>query len=749
MHPTPINMAEAIIDPLWDPQLSELERWHVEPGTAHGLRVYQNWCWAGFEWARKPVSGPALRMTRRYDVDCSGYDRLIISVMAPERSILRVRAATDVGTCAFEAPPAPPVKKEYVLDLGGAVRLIELSIELDAADEGMANGWINWVGLQNSELLPRLLGQWTRFNARWEGYLKPESYEPSFAPAYGIIIDAHELDAFRADHGAFLTQHGASPYTAAADAAARLVPEQMIHDYVNFWDDMRYCRERDYGHLLLPHGADAAIAGLLLKDKALLRLAARYALALAMCDHWDDGFICAFPGGNFEHRCFVQSLCAHETALILDLAGEWFTDVGREYVLRRVAEEGLGSINFNTWKHEYIFHCNQLAWFTPGRMLGYLTLERAGMPRAKPYTELAYADLVESLGHTILPDGGYVEGPTYFRCVARDGGLSLYYYARGRGLPYRSVIPDAMARTAAFGAAVISTDDQTDVIPICDARPVMEQEGVAVMASLLPESAWAPMFHKSVARGGMPETVLAWQASRDIPAAVQPLPALVALPEMGLLASHRQLDGETVKLLIMGNRAGAGHTHEDKGAFVLEFASDTFAMDPGTCDYSNPLSFTLKHCQRHNMLVPSGMAERPHPANPIPVDVKPQGTGDEVSFRATIDATPGWETYYHRWVRTWESPTPDTLVIRDDYELANGDAVEWCWNTQLPVEMRQDGTVTLTGRRGQIMLDVPAGCTARVDELPLLDGALQRRIVFRKEGTAGTLEVRARLTSRQ
>ena len=252
-----------------------------------------------------------------------------------------------------------------------------------------------------------------------------------------------------------------------------------------------------------------------------------------MCEHWDDGFICAFPGSNFEHRCFVQSLCVHETALILDLAGELFTDIGREFILRRIAEEGLGSINFNTWKHEYIFHCNQLAWFTPGRMLGYLTLEQT-MPRAKPYTELAYADLIESLGYTILPDGGYVEGPTYFRCVARDGGLSLFYYARGRGKPYRSVIPDVMARTADFGAAVASTDESTDVIPICDARPIMEQEGVAVMAALLPDSAWVGMYHKSVARtGGMPETVLAWQLSREIPAAGQPPPAFVVCRRWG------------------------------------------------------------------------------------------------------------------------------------------------------------------------------------------------------------------------
>ncbi len=77
------------------------------------------------------------------------------------------------------------------------------------------------------------------------------------------------------------------------------------------------------------------------------------------------------------------------------------------------------------------------------------------------------------------------------------------------------------------------------------------------------------------------------------------------------MASVRRLGDDEVKLFIMGNKAGAGDAHEDKGSFVLEYAGDTFAMDPGTCDYAHPLSLTLKTCQRHNMLLPTGLAERP------------------------------------------------------------------------------------------------------------------------------------------
>jgi hypothetical protein len=177
----------------------------------------------------------------------------------------------------------------------------------------------------------------------------------------------------------------------------------------------------------------------------------------------------------------------------------------------------------------------------------------------------------------------------------------------------------------------------------------------------------------------------------------------------------------------------------------LEFAGDTFAMDPGTCDYSTPVSGLVKHCERHNMLVPAGLPERPHPESPLPVDVKPAGSGDDIRFSARLDVTLGWEAYYQRWIRSWDSPRPEELVIRDEYDLARGTGVEFYWNTRLPVTI-QDGSVTITGRRGKVEIQVPNGCNAHIEILPLLGGDFQRRLAFRKEGASGSIEIRARLS---
>lgn len=743
MQSFPINIAETIIEPFWDMQLSGLDKWKIRDGKAHGLRVYQNWCWVGFEWARRPSSGPALHMSRTFDVDCSMYDNLVVSIMAPESSVLHVEVETDKGNRVFRSEPAGQFKREHAVPLRGAKRIRRVTLSLEARQDGIAGGWLNWIGLQNVRELKRHIALWNRFDTDWDKYLKPTSFKPSFKPVYGLIAAAAEIERMRREHRKHLARFGTSPFVEAARKARKIVPETRIRDFVNFWNDTRYCRERDHGNELLRLGPAAAIAGLLTRDAGLLRLAARYAMSLGMCGDWDDGMICRMPGSPFDHRCFVQSLCTWEISLIMDLAGEWFTDLGREYLMRRIAEEGLGAIQHNAWKYEYIFHCNQLAWFTPGRMLGSCLLEHH-WPRVKAHTEQAYKDLVESLNDTVLPDGGYVEGPTYFTCVAHHGGLPLYVYARRSHKPFSSVVPASMRRAAAFGETIASTDEKQDAIPICDGRPMLDQNTLAVMAAVLPLSAWARMFRRAVARTkGLPDTLLALQLEKSIPSKATPPVPFVRMPVMGPVASTRKLRGDWVKLFIMGNKAGAGHTHEDKGSFVLEFAGDTFAMDPGTCDYSHPLAGIVHNCERHNMLVPYGTPERPHPVCPLPHDIHPGGHGNARSFSAKVDLTPGWENYYRHWSRAWDSPSPDRLVIRDRYALRKGDGVEFCWSTRLPVIVKQ-GMVHIRGKRGLVVIEPPTGAAVRVDKLKLLDGA-QHRIVFRVAGRKGSLTTRVTL----
>ena len=733
LKPVPINVAEAIIEPFWTPDLSGLRRWRIEAGAAQGAVLRQSWNAVLFEWASRPASGPALRMVRDFHVDCAGYDRLVVSLALPKGSVLRVTAQTDTGERVFVSAPASEPGDECALNLDGATRLITLTLEMMPGESNSAVGWLRWIGLQNTPLLPQYFAQWDRSNTQWDLYLKGPDQPLRFEPRYGIFLNTNELADLRSQPQQGANADGESRYVRLVKSSRDFIPEKGIHEFAKSGGDVaEHGRTRDRLQPSLPGGPELAEAGLVLRDAGALRMAARYALCLAMSEHWEMGFMSRFPGGPWEDRCFRRSYSCQDIAQILDLAGEVFTDAGRTYLLRRLAEEGVGPINYAAWRHEYIFHCNQLAYFNHGRMCAYLVLERE-WPRVKPYTDLAYRDTIDNLETAIEPDGGCLEGPGYLSPTVRENYYVLQMYARSRGKSLPDLIPAVLTRTSDYAAVVASTTTD-DVIAICDSSADYHAESLRLFADLLPDSYWVTLYNKKCRNMGQAPL------ARTGP----PLPAFVMLPNTGYLASTRKIHDDTVKILVMGNKAGAGHTHEDKGGFVLEYAGDTFALDLGICDYEDPIHLVYKHCQRHNMLVPVGTPERAHPLNPLPVDVKPAGHGDSRAFQARIDATAGWEGYYKRWVREWDSPAPDSLTIRDDYELAQGSGVEFYWQTTLPVSVHER-TVSIQGRRGVVQINVPPECSVRVDELPLFGGGTHRRIAIRKDAPQGRLEVSVKM----
>jgi len=238
--------------------------------------------------------------------------------------------------------------------------------------------------LQNTQLLPHYFAQWDRSGVRWDAYLRAGDATPSFKPRYGIFLTADELEELRNEHRRTVEQGGRSRHADLAVAARQNQPENGIHQFVKSGGSTSaHTRVRDEAQPKLPGSLDLAVAGLVLRDADLLRMAARYALSLALSEHWETGFMSVFPGGPWEDRAFRRSYTAEDIATILDLAGEIFTDAGRNYLMRRLAEEGVGPINYVLWRHEYVFHCNQLAYFNTGRMCAYLVLERE-WPRVKP-----------------------------------------------------------------------------------------------------------------------------------------------------------------------------------------------------------------------------------------------------------------------------------------------------------------------------------------------------------------------------
>ena len=86
-----------------------------------------------------------------------------------------------------------------------------------------------------------------------------------------------------------------------------------------------------------------------------MRMAARYAMSIAMCDHWDDGDICNATGSSWHHGCFIKADISHEVATILDLAGEMFTEAGKDLVMRRLADFTLDNARLKILEETYVW----------------------------------------------------------------------------------------------------------------------------------------------------------------------------------------------------------------------------------------------------------------------------------------------------------------------------------------------------------------------------------------------------------
>jgi len=753
MKPIHINVAESIIEPFWDPEISEFNKWKIEKINTSTVSFDQTWCTASFKWKGTIPGEYAFSVSRDYNnISTRDYDMLIVSAALQKDNILLVETSDNKLTMSRRFICKDGQKHEYELDIVQLENINSLKISIGAKNESNGSGWFNWIGLSNKTLLKKHIDAQNDFDEdTWTKHLKPIDFEPEFKPSYGILLRNDEIERLRekVDRLKKEANDDADIFKEITFEENFYSPETHINEYVNFLKDSRYNRERDTNNYLLKKGENAAVAGIIYKDKILLRLAARYALSLASCDNWDDGFICGFSTSSFNHRCFVQSLCLYECAFILDIAGEMFTLTGRELILRKMAEEGLGNVNYNTWKYEYIFHCNQMAWFSPGRMYAYAVLLQH-YPRIEKYMDIALDDVLENINNTIEDDGGYLEGPAYFSCVGRDALLALYIYSRSRSINLKDLIPEKLNATVNFGEAIESTDQFKDFVPICDAgyriKPSFSdlyKVHLVFMAYFFPESVWPDVYRKHKKRCGMGNNPLVWVFDDKISKKEIKRRPFLKMDITGHISSLRKTNNRYAKLFIIGNKAGAGHGHCDKGSFIYEYNGETFLMDPGICSYDNPLSIELKAPDRHNMLVPYGATEIPYPENPLGADILPSASGDESFVKAEIDLTPGWDGWYKLWKRSIISTSPEELDIIDNFVLEKGKGVVMILNSPLEIELVNDFAI-IQGKTGRLFVSIPEGCETEVEFLSHPDTA-QNRLMIYKEGMSGELKISMRM----
>jgi len=168
-----------------------------------------------------------------------------------EGATLHVTTETDVGRRRHETRPSGGEKREYAVPLEGARRLERIAVAVRPGDDGRGEGWLNWVGLQDPDLLERHLAQWDGVDARWEDHLRPPSYDPDFEPTVGLLLDDGDLAALCDRHarGEGLLED----ILADARAATERPPEDRVGEFLADGGDARPGTRRRKRFVGRPH----------------------------------------------------------------------------------------------------------------------------------------------------------------------------------------------------------------------------------------------------------------------------------------------------------------------------------------------------------------------------------------------------------------------------------------------------------------------------------------------------------------
>jgi hypothetical protein len=723
-RPIPINEAEAVIDAFWDRQLAPCSDYVLSaPGTRRrvsaasgdpvgpsGARAAQAWCWLTFSWQR-PASGASatvLAFERTTQVDLDGYDRLIVRLSVPPHVRVTLRARIDGRRQTVIAGVAG---RGALQEFEGRVRgrrLSHLRLELATDRPGPAEVWLDWIGCARSAARRALLAQPTPFTPDWSRWLEPAGARVGWKPRFGLFFDARELAALRRKARSAPYRPLLDRLRAIARAAMRFrpTPEEQIGPLIGCGDNSTtLVRVRDLA--TRSYHADApicALVGLIDRDAACLRFAARIAVSLAHHRTWAPHFMQEFPGSTWDQRGFPEAFALVGVTLALDWAGPWFTPAGEELVRNAIATKGLPRVRQAFLQHEYMLDCNQSHMIVLGRLLGLLVLERA-WPRTRVDVDICARDILEIIDRYIRADGSTDEGLHYWNSSFRSVVPALVALARHRRQPLARLVPAKLRAMDGFIGTLLSTVGEPGAyLPMADTvADSLSIDAIAMMAKATGSPFWQALMGDCLRRGKRPKDER-WccdgpfaviHGPARVPRRRLRLPAFARLRTAGHVSSCRRLVDTDVRLFLVGAAAQAGHCHRDKGSFILEADGEAFAIDRGMVPYhdSGNLPF-LKSEVAHNLAVPVGVQQW----NPAPVAVRWRARGDAVRLVAAVDTGGTWQSLVRACRRTIRSPRPDVIEVCDEFTLAEPTAVVFYLHTPLPVRV-EARAVTVRGSR--------------------------------------------------
>lgn len=700
--PIPLNSAEAIFQRFWDPHRHGLDSWQTAGVPSRDLKIQHHVCMAKVTW--ETGSGVVGRMTRDLDLLIGEYDRLSFCASLPSSTRLTVRAIVDgFQQTPINAASGENTYVEYEGPLAGS-HIERLDIELDDTASRPGAAFLVWMGLFHSARRETMRERMRISQSCWQDLVVPSGVSREPAPTLGLLFDESDIPALR-------RKVSAGPYKALMDkfrkkAASYLGTEPWRG--VSTYPNPRHPR---CGRMNEPLDIDplamrlCAFVGLIDNNEELCRTALDHALALAHCDYWVADFLDTFPGSTWEHRAFYPYRLAVNLIFAWDWAGGLLNKAGVTALAQAVSLKGLPWMLATLMRHPYVRGCNQGAYFAYGAIACEIALAKV-WKHGDELLDKAIAALDETVNNYFSEDGGAFEGPGYVTSTIGHALAAYLMAARHRGVSLKDIAPERLGRTAGYLTTMISTAPPfgscinvgdggrpgATIYPECLGGLAALGDDPAVPA-LMAGLAQQPDLTENFATPGSVFNIVF--GPNDLPSPQAQPKTFSLLSHVGMLCSCRQAQGGLVRLQLIGGPANAGHSHEDRGSFVIEAFGEEIAIDRGQISYDKPGACIMGMARYHNLLIPENEDSRLcRQRSPCREATIPQGAGDNRKLHAEIEAGAAWDAPVTRWRRKIDSPEPERFTITDEMDLDEPQAASFVLHSRFPWNKSDSGWIT-------------------------------------------------------
>lgn len=698
-----LNHAEVVFAPFHDPEIACTLPLQITPQQSEQCRLQPSWDSTHLLWNRAEPGRIAATLILAGIIPRGTNDQFLFCLTATTTIEMQFHLRQgETRLPLTEWLCGKGLRMEIVAPIpDGPLDGIEVDFRSQSAEP--ADITLKWFGMANSRFTSDSSQKNYAGGPEWEGLIQLPDEWPSH-PTFrcNLLFSTDDLPSLRRKMSRPLWKDLFTLLQARAREDLKTPPETWLGDYVAC-SDSRYVRAREIAPLSVFNEAlIAGFVGIISCDREIALQALRHLMTIVHTTHWCASAEHRLGGSTWDQRCFLEEAHTSIVALLTDWYSWALTPRALSLISKSVWDKGLAVIDRDMMRWEYVHHINQGPWFCRARILGGLLLESC-WPRMGDYVDRAHTEMKQDMEVYLLDDGGVDEGIHYFFATTEAVLPAMLAYAKSRRLPLDEVMPRQLPRCIDYVRCLSSTQPGKFLMDGDNMGPIPIFDSPSILAGLFPNQDYRFIVQPSLDNSNPARFTGQYQYTgtgvyacilgpETLPPARSIVPSFQILSKTGHLTSLRQNDqGLAVRIHLSGTKAGASHTHLDKGNLILEINETPFLIDRGTLHYADAQSQQLKRSAQHNVLTPLLGPDLYMDQAPATVDVIPQGNGNSSSLKATINLTNVWRESMHDYHRSIHSERVDEFILQDICQLKTPGHVSLHFHSHHPFTRIQQG----------------------------------------------------------